>query len=495
MFRFPKIACLFLGLASATGFVPLGWWFVTLFAFALMMVIVERAESVRAALGRGYWFGVGHFVLSMNWIAGSFRYQETMPVWIGWVAVVGLAFYLALFPAVAAGAAWKFARRHLPFILLFAAFWIITEYLRGTLFTGYAWNPLGMVAMDTGLQTAAPVVGTYGLSGLVVIGAGALTLFFMKRNGSALILASAVCGIALFGQITMPPQSEGKGPLVRIVQPNISQQDKHDSTFEAVNFAKLEKLTGGATKNPRLILWPEAAIPEFIEEEDWARLRIASLLGPRDLLLTGGDQLIYNKADKLVGAHNSLFAVKPDAKIIGRYDKSHLVPGGEYLPLRWLMAPLGATRLVPGDIDFIQGPGPRTLTLPGFGKAGVQICYEIIFSGEVVDRANRPDFLFNPSNDAWFGAWGPPQFLAQARMRGIEEGLPVLRSTPTGVTAVIDAEGRILKSLPPLKPGFIETRLPASHAPTLFARFGNILPFGFAAFLTLLGIALRRYLR
>jgi apolipoprotein N-acyltransferase len=156
---------------------------------------------------------------------------------------------------------------------------------------------------------------------------------------------------------------------------------------------------------------------------------------------------------------------------------------------------------VPGSIDFWPGPGPRTLELPFEGrrvKVGMQICYEIIFSGQVTDRANRPDFIFNPSNDAWFGSWGPPQHLAQARLRAIEEGLPVVRATPTGISAVIDADGRIVESLPLGKAGRIDARLPMAKAPTLFARYGNILPLGFAALLiafALLPLARARFSR
>ena len=213
------------------------------------------------------------------------------------------------------------------------------------------------------------------------------------------------------------------------------------------------------------------------------------------MLLTGGTALMFDKDDKIVGARNSVFTLTPGADLIGRYDKAHLVPYGEYLALRWLLEPLGATRLVPGDIDFIPGPGAQSLAVPPFGRVGVQICYEIIFSGQVVDRANRPRFIFNPSNDAWFGTWGPPQHLAQARLRAIEEGLPVIRSTPTGISAVIDAGGRILKVLPYQKAGFIEARLPNAKAPTPFALYGNLLPLGFAFLLALIGIALRRRAR
>ncbi len=505
--RFSKCLCFALGIASATGFAPLGLWPITLFAFAVLISVTVTAETLKVAAGRGYWFGVGHFLLGLNWIAGSFRYQETMPVWLGWVAVAGLALFLALYPALATGLAWRLGGgKRISFTFFFAASWIVTEFLRATLFTGFAWNPLGVIALDTGMQTLGEGVGTYGISGLVILAAGAVALLLGRQFGAAAIQSVILVGLTVTGlqyQFNRNHrQCEGFGcfghPLLRIVQPNISQQDKHDSSFDAANFAKLEELTGIPGKEPRLILWPEAAIPDFLEEEEWARARVASLLGPKDLLLTGGDQLIYDRDRKLTGAHNSVFAVSANAQLAGRYDKAHLVPGGEYLPLRWLMEPLGATRLVPGDIDFHEGPGPKSLDLrkQGFAEVGIQICYEVIFSGHVIDPRPyaRPAFVFNPSNDAWFGSWGPPQHLAQARLRAIEEGLPFVRATPTGISAIIDADGQIVKSLPLGKPGFIEARLPQAHAPTPFARYGNFLPLLFAGLLILMGIASRRRL-
>ena len=163
--------------------------------------------------------------------------------------------------------------------------------------------------------------------------------------------------------------------------------------------------------------------------------------------------------------------------------------------MRPILSAIGLSRLVPGDIDFWPGPGPGTLDIPGFGKVGLQICYEIIFSGHVVDAKNRPNFIFNPSNDAWFGSWGPPQHLAQARLRAMEEGLPVVRSTPTGISAVINAQGRIVAALPFQKAGAIEVVLPPAAAPTPFAKYGNLLPMALALLLIALAIATRRTLR
>ncbi|MEA3054547.1 MAG: apolipoprotein N-acyltransferase [Sphingomonadales bacterium] len=491
------------GLAAACGFQPLGLWPLTLAGFAIFLWLVREAPGLRSALARGWWFGVGHFVLGLNWIATAFTYQAEMPASLGYVAVVLLALYLAVYPATAAGLAWRWGRREtLRLVLVFAAAWIVTEWLRATLFTGFAWNPLGVSLVATPLAYGSRIVGTYGLSGLAALAAGTLLLLGLRRWRPAASVAAgtalvAAIGLAAGGQVEAPP-----GPALRIVQPNIGQQDKWREGFEDENLGRLARLSHWGKDEPRLLLWPEAAVTRPLENglrdaghvEEVMDLRhdVAAMLGDKDLLLTGG--VTWRSPDGLdvTGATNSVFAVDRAGRLLARYDKAHLVPYGEYLPMRPILSALGLSRLAPGDIDFDPGPGPRTLDLPVVGKAGFQLCYEIIFSGQVVDRKNRPAFLFNPSNDAWFGAWGPPQHLAQARLRALEEGLPVLRATPTGISAVIDADGRLLRSLPWRTAGIIDTRLPPPKPPTLFARFGNLLPLLFALLLAALALAVER---
>ncbi len=500
--RFPKTFALAAGLISATGFAPLDLWPVTIAAFALWMGIVGDAPDMRAALARGWWFGLGHFVVGMNWIAGAFRYQETMPVWLGTVAVVLLSLYLAVYPAVAAGLAWRWGRASkAAYVLLFAAAWIVTEYLRASLFTGFAWNPLGVVMVPTPVDGLAKLVGTYGLSGFVILIAGAL--FHARR---LIAFPATLAGALLAGWLVTDTAGDpGRtASNIRVIQPNIGLNEGRDIAVARAGLEKIARLSGPPGPEPRALFWPEAALNDAYEIDYDERLRadLASLLGPRDLLVTGGTRIEYARRQSGAGieeigvaATNSAFVLDAKGAVRARYDKAHLVPYGEYLPMRPLLSAIGLSRLVPGDIDFNPGPGPQSITLPGFGKIGVQICYEIIFSGYVADRNNRPDFLFNPSNDAWFGRWGPPEHLAQARLRAIEEGLPVIRSTPTGISAVIDSNGAILVALPMNKAGIIQTKLPAPAAPTLFARFGNLLPLGFA--LTLIGfaVALRRWPR
>lgn len=514
--RWPKLSALLLGAVSATGFAPLHLWPLTLLAFAGWMALTARAARGRSAFAIGWAFGVGHFTIGLNWIATAFTYQAAMPAWLGWIAVVLLALYLAVYPALAALGA-RMVRRFGPhqtgvtlsFVLAFAALWTLTEWLRSWVFTGFAWNPLGAVAAP--YAAPAMFIGTYGLGALLGLIAGGLLLLFEGRRRSAALLLSlvllawAVSSLGRLGNSVGPAiNSKAINQIpITVVQPNVGQQDKWEGSKADANFAKIARLT--ATKAgapPRLILWPEAAVPDYLETgypavyydrpPTAARGRLTDLMNPDDVMLLGALKLEFNRDGDAVGARNAVMTVHADGTLGPRYDKSHLVPYGEYLPMRPVLSVLGLSRLAPGDIDFWPGPGPHTLDLGRFGKAGLQICYEIIFSGQVVDRKHRPDFIFNPSNDAWFGSWGPPQHLAQARLRAIEEGLPVVRATPTGISAVIDADGRILDSLPMHKAGRIDTVVPKAHTPTLFARYGNALPVAFALLLLALAIANRR---
>jgi apolipoprotein N-acyltransferase len=494
------------GIVSACGFEPLGLWPLTLAALAFLLWLVDRAESLRGALALGYWFGAGQFVLGLNWIATAFTYQAAMPAWLGWIAVVLLSLYLAVYPAMAAGLAWRYGRnRGIGLVLVFASAWIVTEWLRAAMFTGFAWNPVGVALLPTGVSRLSTWVGSYGLSGIAALLAGALLLAFQRRRRAALAILGAVGAATLLAALTAPDPLPGTRMPLRIVQPNIGQDTKYNPAFVAENYRRLRRLTGQNPAEPRLVLWPEAAVidpmldgrtdPAAQADAALMRSSVGRAIGPRDILLTGGVALRSDDGLRLTGATNSVFVVTPSGRIVGRYDKAHLVPYGEYLPMRPILSAIGLSQLVPGDVDTDPGPGARTLAIPGVGRVGMQICYEIIFSGQAVARGPRPDFLFNPSNDAWFGAWGPPQHLAQARLRALEEGLPVLRSTPTGISAVIDAEGRLLHSLPWRTAGVIDARLPAPKPPTPFARLGNILPFLFAFLLAGMAIALRRKAR
>lgn len=507
MRRVPALLALFAGLTSALGFAPLQWWPVTLAAFALWLWLVHRAPTLKAALWRSWLFGVAHFTIGNNWIQHAFDFQDRMPPALGYVAVVGLALYLAIYPMLAGGIAWKLGRcgdrPDLGFVLVAGAAWIGTEYLRAIVFTGYAWNPIAVIWVPTPLRALAAYTGTYALSGLTVV-ASALLLLPRPKIRAGVIVALALL-MLVPGQMAPTPPATDTTPRVRVIQPNFPQEVVRSEGYDQRLLDTQIELSGIPGRAPRLIVWPEGTVNFYLEDgypPEWysqppalLRARIASTLGPRDAALVGGTALFFGANGQVSDAGNSVFAITPDTRIVGRYDKAHLVPGGEYLPMRSILQPLGLSRLVMGDIDFRPGPGPATLALTGFGPIGMQICYEIIFSGQVVDRTHRPALLFNPSNDAWFGRWGPPQHLAQARLRAAEEGLPILRSTPTGISAVIDATGGLVASIPPGQAGAIEVPIPAPRAPTLFARVGNWMALLAIVLLFGLAIAIRRRTR
>ena len=491
-----------IGAASALAFEPFGWWPLMLVAFAGICELLSRTTRLATALGIGWAFGFAQFAVGLNWIATAFAFQSNMPPALGWAGVVLLSIYLAIFPAIATGLAWRFWRENkVSLLLVLAGSWVITEWLRGTLFTGFPWNPVAATLVPTPLIAISPLTGTYGLSAIVILLGGAVWLEAYRRWLPMVVIFGATALLWLLPSSPVP-----EDPLavlnVRVVQPNIGQEDKWRPGAEVEAERRLAALTGAPTGEPRLVMWPEAAVTMPMQDSRPAARaaaeaqvrRAAALLGPDDVLLTGG--LAVNSADgqRVDTATNSIFAIGPGGKILGRYDKAHLVPFGEYLPMRPVLSAIGLARLAPGDMDFATGPGPRTIDVGGhWGNIGFQLCYEIIFSGRVVDQAHRPSFIFNPSNDAWFGRWGPPQHLAQARLRAAEEGLPVIRATPTGISAVIDAKGAVVKELAWRKAGVIDAVLPPpSNSATMFARLGNLLPILLGLLLVAGGIVLGR---
>lgn len=490
----PRLTALALGLLSALGFRPLGLWPLALAAMAGFIALIAHSKDWRQAAALGWLFGLAHFTLGNNWVATAFNYQAEMPVFLGWIAVPLLALYLAIYPAMTAAVARRLGGDTIGWamVLAFSGFWIVSEWLRGWVFTGYAWNPFGIVLLGNfqaqGLAALAPWLGTYALSGLAVGLAGvSLVLLVRRRYLGFGLLAVLVC-VAM-----LRPAGKGEEGTLRVtlVQPDLRQDVLNNSALFEEQFTHIARLSVPSERGQtRLVLWPESGVPDYLRDgypqyyydrmtangdPAFARGRIGRVIGPGSLLMTGAVDLEITNGSA-VGARNAVTAIDSAGQIRAGYAKAHLVPYGEYLALRWLLEPLGASRLVAGTIDFLPGPGPKTLDLGPWGRAGIQVCYEIVFSGEVVDRQNRPDYIFNPSNDGWFGSWGPPQHLAQARLRAIEEGLPILRGTTTGISAVIDARGVVRDYLPSHVAGRIDAIVPPVAPPTLFARMGNILP-------------------
>jgi apolipoprotein N-acyltransferase len=518
--RRPAITALALGLIAACAFPPLHLWPLGFAALAGFVWLISTAENWRKALWRGWWFGWAHLTLANNWIANAFTHQAKMPEALGWAAVPLLCIYLAWYPAFAASAAHLLAKKRplWVFALVLAGAWIVVEWLRSWVFTGYPWPPLGLMLLggwDTpGAARLLPFTGTYALSGLALLLA-ALMLAALAARGWLIAAGgvAAICALMVAPSIGSDATRPAKALKYTLVQPYIPQSEINDGSKFEEQFARLTRLTIPSRGQSRIVLWPESAVPDYLEEgypdryylqmtaggdPGYARRRIGAVIGPQSTLLTGVVNLNIGAnasgVPAAISARNSVIALDGSGKIRAGYDKAHLVPYGEYLPMRPLLEPLGLSRLVAGSIDYLPGPGPRTLNLGRHGEVGVMICYEIVFSGAVADKTDRPDYIFNPSNDGWFGTWGPPQHLAQARMRAIEEGLPVLRSTTTGISAVIDADGVVRDSIAPGKADKLEGIVPAAKAPTLFARWGHAVTLAWASAFLLLGLGLPRVL-
>lgn len=507
----PRWLAVALGALSACAFQPLGLWPIGLLGVAGLIALLDKAATRVNAFGLGWLFGLGHFSVGMNWLATAFAYQGELPVWLGGFAVVGLAGVLALFPGLAALGGWLLGKSNRSaLVLAFSGCWIVTEWLRGWVLTGFPWNPLGAITLTSyanpGLAYLTPWLGTYALSGLVVVLAGAWCLTIQRRRadwrGAVLLLSP----IAVFLIPTPIDNHEGKVPYT-LVQANVPQEELHDPARFEETFQRTMGLSQPLVPGqPRLVFWSESGLPDYLQrgypaawyrattfaaDPEQARFRIGRMIGEGSLLLTGNDRLEM-RGGKVVGARAGVTAIDSNGDTRGTYDKSHLVPFGEYVPLKWLMDSFGLSRFVPGDYEFWPGPGPRTLDFGPLGKVGFQLCYEVIFSGEVIEPGKRPDFIFNPSNEGWYGDWASPQFLAQTRLRAIEEGLPVIRATTTGISAVVDASGVVRQSIPlhmaERRDGFV----PPAHATTLFAQLGNGLSLGWAIALFVLSMVARR---
>ncbi|MXO75169.1 apolipoprotein N-acyltransferase [Altererythrobacter aerius] len=510
LLAWPRAAALGCGLLAATGFPPLGLWSIALLGVAGLAALIAQTSGWRQAAWLGWLFGVAHFTLANNWIATAFTYQANMPQALGWVAVPLLALYLAIYPAIGAALARRVGgTRPVPLAFAFGGAWAISEWLRSWVFTGYAWDPLGLMLLGPfdrpGLAALLPWMGTYALSGLAALIAGGIAALLAVR---AWWRALAVYALLAAGMMLPAPPGRTGTLAVTLIQPGFQQEELDRPELYEAQYQQLDQLTRPRRdQGQRLVLWPESGLPDYLRDgyprrfyiattagadPRYARRRIGQTIGEGSFLMTGAVDLEI-EGDKATGAYNAVSVLDPQGNFRGTYRKAHLVPYGEYLALRWLLEPLGATRLVAGAIDFIPGPGPRTLDLGAYGEVGVQICYEIIFAGQVVDRANRPDYIFNPSNDGWFGAFGPPQHFAQARMRAIEEGLPVLRATVNGISGVIDARGVVRAHLPTSeRPGRIDAFVPPPAPPTWFAMIGNALSLAWALLAFAASVLVRR---
>jgi len=460
------------GALAALAMPPLYWLPLAVLGIVAFVWLWDTAPGPKSALLRAWAWGTGHFAVGSYWIVEAFFVPPADFALLGPPIVIGLAALLGFFPAMAAGAAkwvvwrWPSSGGRYCRLLLLAIAWTIAEWLRGHLFTGYAWNPLGHVwAFATPLLQSAALFGVYGL-GLPTF----MILAAPAAGWRASLLALIVVGAAGFaGQAAMAPIDAPGGPLVRIVQPNTLQAEKWRPELRGQHMAKLVEMS----RRPGFdglaaVIWPETAPPFVVEPGSAALEYMATAVPPGGYLLTGAARGTRNRED---GVWNSLLVIDGAGEIVATYDKVHLVPLGEYIPFHKQLAPVSGFI---GRGSFEVGESRVTLDLPRLPSFSPIICYEVIFPAAVTGPGARPRWLLNVTNDAWFGlSSGPYQHLASARLRAVEEGLPMLRAANTGVSAVIDAYGRVLAALDMQQDGIIDHPIPPAREPTAYGRWGD----------------------
>ena len=484
-----------LGVLAAGGLEPLSLFPLLVVAFTGLVWLLDGTTEGRARFIIGWLFGFGFFVAGLHWIVFPLLIDASRFAWMIPFALILLPGGLGLMIGAATWVAPRMAADGGFRILALAIAWAGAEWIRGHVLTGFPWNLVGYTWIDVApVLSAAGLMGVYGLSLLTVFAAAAPAALARGRMATAtavpIVGALVIFGaLGVYGALQSAPMPTGEPSVrLRIVQANISQKLKWDAGERETNLLRhvqLSRTPGHETRD--LIIWPETASTFAVRDYVTVTQVIAGAVSGETRVLTGAPRI--TGAGETFRGFNSLVAVDAQANVQASYDKHHLVPFGEYLPLRSVLARLGIEKIVQGSpVDFSPGDGARTLHLTGLPGFSPLICYEAIFPGAVALEHDRPAWLLSITNDAWFGSGaGPAQHFAMARMRAVEEGLPLVRAANTGISAVVDSRGQVRDQLDVGQRGVIDADLPQARAPTLYARFGDLI---FFTLMALGGLAL-----
>jgi apolipoprotein N-acyltransferase len=515
-----RILIAFLAGASTTlALPPTDIWPVPFITFPVLVWLVDGAAAGRlggvlAAATAGWWFGFGYFLAGLYWVGHAFLVDAKTFGWLLPFAVIALPAGMALYTALGLALARLIWTRGAARVLALAIALTLAEWLRGHLFSGFPWNVYGYALISPlWLAQGAALIGIWGLTFLAVaIYASPAVLADdrsqTKRPWLAPALSVAViAALATYGAIRLnrTPTGYVDGVRLRIMQPNLQQDEKFNYAQKQQVMSRYLALSDRASgpqstgvRDVTHLIWPESAFPFFLAREADALAQIAGLLPKGTVLITGAVRPPETKpGEPIIRAYNSIYAIDHDGSIVSVYDKVHLVPFGEYLPFQDLLERLGLVQLTKVRGGFIAGDRRRNQHVPGAPSFLPLVCYEIIFPGGAVPRSERagwlydhlgryvdwpfvagsgerPGWLLNLTNDGWFGASaGPYQHFQQARVRAIEEGLPLVRAANTGISAVVDPLGRVIASLPLGTEGVLDAPLPQAISPTTYARAGD----------------------
>jgi len=485
------------GSLSDLAMAPFNAWPVLLLTFPVMVFLIDGAGAGRlrgapAAAMSGFWFGLGYFVPGLYWIGYAFLVDASTFAWLLPFALLGLPAYLALFTAFGFALARLIWPRGASRVLALAACLTISEWLRGHVLSGFPWNSFGYALSEPlALAQTASLIGLWGMTFLcVAIFASPAVLIDGRAKGRLPWLAPAAAVLVLvamgaFGALrlsTHPTVMLDKVKL-RIMQPNLEQDAKFNYSAKQAVMQKYLALSDRASgpqstgvRDANILIWPESAFPFFLTREADVMAEIAGFLPKDTVLITGSVRAPdLPPGSRITRAYNSIYIIDHDGSVLAVYDKLHLVPFGEYLPFQDLLERLGLEQLTRVQGGFIAGNVHNTLEIPGAPRALPLICYEAIFPAEVATRDGRPGWIINLTNDGWFGiSTGPHQHMQQARLRAVEQGLPLVRAANTGISAVVDSVGRVIHALPLGVEGVLDSALPLPLGSTLYARVGDL---------------------
>jgi apolipoprotein N-acyltransferase len=501
------------GALSALAMAPINAWPILFLTFPTLVWLIDGigAKSLRGltgAAGTGWWFGFGYFLAGLYWVGYAFLVDASTFGWLLPIAVIGLPAGLAIFTAFGVALARLLWMRGAMRILALGVALTAADWLRGHILTGFPWNVFGYaLTSPLALAQAASVIGISGLTFIAVVvfaSPATLTDDRSETRWAWLPLALAIAvlaGLGGFGALRLArtPTRLVEGVHLRIMQPDLQQDVRFNYAAKQQVMDRYIALSSRALSpqshdlhDVTHLIWPESAFPFFLTREPDALAQITRLLQGGTVLITGAARLAEPVNPARPAAYNSIYVIDHDGSVVSVYDKVHLVPFGEYLPFEHLLERLGLQTLTKQVGGFLAGDRRRLITVPGAPLALPLICYEIIFPGDVLPPGQRPGWIINVTNDGWFGiSSGPYQHFQQARVRAIEEGLPLVRAANTGISAVVDPLGRIINSLPLGSEGVIDSPLPRSIAAPFYARVGDI-PAAMIVALALLAIIRRR---
>ncbi len=471
--------------------------------FPALIFLLQGVETKRQAFLTGWSFAFGFFVFGLYWIAASMFVDIKHFWWAVPLSVAGLPAFFALYYGIVAVAARKIGLSGLGGAVAFGLLWFLGDYARGHVVTGFPWNLIGYAwsGVLPVLQVTS-VIGIYGLTLTTCIAASLPACLGDKSKSVRVVFAFSLilfAALALGGEIRLQTTKIDSTPDVRLrlVQPNVDQAHKWRNSERESHFNTLLDLSAAkGEKHVTHVFWPETASTYYLSEDTFRRKEIAARIPAAAAVITGVVRRDLDK-DGNTRFYNSLVAVDGLGRLVAGYDKAHLVPFGEFMPLRKII-PLPT--LAASSADFSAGPGAKSLRVLGLPLFSPLICYEAIFSGAVIDRDDRPDFMVNLTNDGWYGrTTGPYQHFAIVRVRAIEEGLPILRIANTGISGVVDPLGRIQARLGLGKQGFIDSDLPKAIPLTLCEKWQELPVWSefslFAAISTLIRLKKARKLR